>query len=96
VRLKFGVAVILSFLVLRSETQAQEVANLNLGTLAATAEPVTQAQLALPQQAPSDIRVQLGKSILITSQEPLSAFRLPIRVSRRLLSFRRHRYSFMA
>ena len=70
-RLKFGVAVILSFLVLRSETQAQEVANLNLGTLAATAEPVTQAQLALPQQAPSDIRVQLGKSILITSQEPL-------------------------
>jgi pilus assembly protein CpaC len=62
-RLKFGIAIILALITLRSEIRAQQAANL--------AGAAQAAQLALPQQAPAEVRVQLGKSILITSQEPL-------------------------
>jgi len=70
VRLKFAIAVIISFLVLRSETQAQQIASLSAPAPAGKAEPSVQGQLAL-QQAPSEVRVQLGKSTLITSQDAL-------------------------
>jgi pilus assembly protein CpaC len=43
-----------------------------LETPAAPSPAATQAaQVALPQQGPSEVRVQLGKSLLITSQEEL-------------------------
>jgi pilus assembly protein CpaC len=63
---KFGVAVILCLLLLRSQSQAQQAANPALA--AALADDTRQT--ALPQGA-AEVSVQLGKSLLITSQEPL-------------------------
>src|SRR4026208_1458538 len=43
-----------------------------VGVVTPAASPARQAaQVALPQQGPSEVRVQLGKSLLITSQEEL-------------------------
>src|SRR5687768_15793261 len=53
---RFGLALLLSLLVMRSQGQAQQAAP---------------AQIAPLQQAPAEVRVQLGKSLLIQSQEPL-------------------------
>src|SRR5678816_62620 len=55
-KLKFAFAILATLLVLRLETPA------------ATAP---QAQVNLPQQGPTELRVQLGKSLLIQSQEEL-------------------------
>lgn len=57
----FALVVLVSMLVIRMETPA-----------APAVQAAGQgAQLALPQQGPLDLRVQLGKSLLITSQEDL-------------------------
>src|SRR5689334_5451099 len=61
---KFGIALILSLLAWRSEGRAQEGAG--PGPLAAGIDE----RIPLPQTE-SEVRVQLGKSLLITSQEPL-------------------------
>jgi len=55
-KLKFAFAILATLLVMRLETPA------------ATAP---QAQVNLPQQGPTELRVQLGKSLLIQSQEEL-------------------------
>src|SRR5688572_20846521 len=47
------------------------LATLILVRLETPAATQPQAQVSLPQQGPTEIRVQLGKSLLITSQEPL-------------------------
>src|SRR5262245_23508671 len=70
-KLKLGLALILSLLVLRIETRAQQTASTITSAPILTPEPRSAGQLALPQQAPADLRVQLGKSLLISSQEPL-------------------------
>jgi pilus assembly protein CpaC len=57
-KLKFVLAVFVTLLVLRLETPAATV-------------PEPQAQVTLPQQGPTELRVQLGKSLLIQSQEEL-------------------------
>jgi len=57
-KLKFALAMLATLLVVRLETPA--------------APPYRQAaQVSLPQQGPTELRVQLGKSLLIQSQEEL-------------------------
>lgn len=69
---RVGLTLLLSVLVLRVETRAQ------LPSRALKANSIGVAALALspraprPQEAPAEVRVQLGKSILITSEGPLS------------------------
>jgi len=53
---KLALIILLSLFLIRTETPAAQQ---------------QAAQLALPQQGPLDLRVQLGKSLLITSQEDL-------------------------
>ena len=60
-KFKLGIAIILSLFAMRSQGQAQQAAS----------TAVAAGQLALPGQAPAEVRVQLGKSLLITSQEDL-------------------------
>ena len=68
---KLVLALLLSLIIVRTETHAQQIASASVSAPAGVAEPGSSQQLALPQQAPADIRVLLGKSLLITSQEPL-------------------------
>src|SRR5262245_58649740 len=58
-KLKFALAVLATLLVVRMETPA------------ATSPQPQAAQVSLPQQGPTELRVQLGKSLLIQSQEEL-------------------------
>src|SRR5262245_28115486 len=67
---KLGLVLILCLLTLRVESHAQQIASTGFPPTAGTAEPGS-SQVALPQQAPADLRIQYGKSLLITSQEPL-------------------------
>src|SRR5262245_27598622 len=56
-KLRFTLAIVFILFLVRLETPAA---------------PAPQAaQVTLPQQGPSEVRVQLGKSLLITSQEEL-------------------------
>lgn len=68
---KFGLAILLSLLTLRFETQAQQLTHSRVEAPILVGEPGARGDLAIPQQAPADLRVQLGKSLLITSQENL-------------------------
>jgi len=56
-KLRFTLAIVFILFVVRLETPA--------------APAVQAAQVTLPQQGPSEVRVQLGRSLLITSQEEL-------------------------
>jgi pilus assembly protein CpaC len=79
-KVRFVLAFLLFILAARSVSQAQQLAAAgsleaagpsSLGGLSLESAP-SQAALNLPQQAPSDIHVALGKSVLITSQEGLA------------------------
>jgi pilus assembly protein CpaC len=67
-KVKFGLALLIC-LTLRIETRAQQIASANAAP-AGMAEPATR-QVPIPQ-GPAELRVQLGKSLLITSQQPLT------------------------
>lgn len=67
-KLKIGLVLFLCLLTFRVQTHAQQIAAATPGTPISTAEARSAEQVALPQ-TPSDIRVQLGKSLLITSQD---------------------------
>jgi pilus assembly protein CpaC len=63
---KLVLLIVISLLLVRSETPAATVEG------ETTTSPTAQAaQAALPQQGPAEVRVQLGKSLLITLQEEL-------------------------
>ena len=58
-KLKLALVILVSLLVIHVETPAEP------------APPIQAAQVSLPQQGPTELRVQLGKSLLIQSQEEL-------------------------
>jgi pilus assembly protein CpaC len=67
-KLKIGLVLFLCLLTFRVQTHAQQIAAARPGTPISTTEARSAEQVALPQPS-SDIRVQLGKSLLITSQD---------------------------
>lgn len=58
-KLKLALVILVSLLVIHVETPGEP------------APPLQAAQVSLPQQGPTELRVQLGKSLLIQSQEEL-------------------------
>jgi pilus assembly protein CpaC len=66
-KFKIGLVLFLCLLTVRVQTQAQQIAANKPATPTSTSEPRSPEQVALPQT--SDVRVQLGKSLLITSQD---------------------------
>jgi pilus assembly protein CpaC len=68
---KIGLVLVLGLLTFRIQTHAQQIAATKVAMPILAAEARSAEQAALPQQTSSDVRVQLGKSLLITSQDAL-------------------------